>query len=190
MGRPYDAETTCTGGNFVQSEANAVRRRVQRGLSLIEIVVAVTILSGALFTLGVLIPRCVRNMHDKSYQMLAIQMAERILEGARGLDASDVPSRTWSTVDAVADHPSLPAHAASPRRQFPPDPYPADGFTPKSVTLQSNGQPVTVEYRFTVSVEPLPSGSRRVTVTVRWREPESSSATSDRTFTLASEMGT
>ncbi|NDD28956.1 MAG: hypothetical protein EB084_11890 [Proteobacteria bacterium] len=164
-------------------------------MSLIEVVIAVTVLAAALFSLGVLIPRSVLHLHNKGFEAVAAQLAERLLEGTRGLDPASVPNGLWDSwapfVSQSSDTANVPAHAGSARRQFPPVPYPADGLAPYTVSAIQNGQPCTVSYYFRVEVKaPVSAGAARsMQVTVCWLEQSGGGVSNARSLAVSSEVG-
>lgn len=170
-----------------------MRASWRRGLSLVEVVVAVTVLAGALFTLGIMIPRSALHLRNKGYETVATQMAEEILDATRGLDPAQVPSgRKWSMpreMSASQGDVSVPSYPDS-RRQFPPAPYPADGRTPIARAFTINGQRVDVPYYLDVEVKKpastTPPVPRTLIVTVSWREKEGGEL---RSFSLTSQVG-
>jgi len=153
----------------------------RRGLSLLEVVVAVSLLSATLFTIGIIIPRCVLYMRNHGYQAQAVQLSDRLLEEIRLMDPSDV--RTGTFTDSSPDDPP-----ASSGRRFPPEPFPR-----ASMESYVWGVPIRMDYQFTVTVEPHaiepsvspPGGQvRKVSVTAVWREKEDASLP-PRTFTVS-----
>lgn len=186
-----------------------MRRGNRRAFSLIEVVVAVTVLAGALFTLGVVIPRSVLHLRNKGYETVATQMAEDLLDATRGLDPAQVPNGEWLTSPwSGSGGVQKPVHPGS-RRQFPPAPFPADGASAVMRRFEVNvdamaldrfarfgedDPAVKVPYYLDVEVgESHPGTPRTIVVTVWWRDkagdPTSVDAKDFRHFTLSSKVG-
>jgi len=134
-------------------------KTMKKGFSLLEVVVAVALLAGVLFSVGVLIPRAVMHMRNYGYQARGVELAEQLMEEIRGLDAPDIVSGTYDGSNTSGRNIAA--------RRFPPTPYPT-----YTAVFQSGGQEVRKEYRFTVNVAPVAPGStlRRVQVTTTWIE--------------------
>lgn len=175
-----------------------------------------TILTGALFTLGIVIPRSVMHLHHKAYEGVATQLAESLLNVTRGLDPAQVPNGRWVTSpgSSGSDDGQLPVYRGS-RRQFPPAPFPADGKSPALRRFVVNAEPnaldrglsmfggddsakddpgTDIPYYFDVEVVASePSSPRPITVTVLWPEKAADATAGDvrnfRRFTLSSKVG-
>jgi hypothetical protein len=161
------------------------RPKRRRALSLLEVVVAMCLLTAGLVTLGLMIPRCLLHMRNKGFDCIAAQLGSQIIEATRGLDPADVPNGTW---DATTIDPAPPP-ARSGLRTFPPAPYPA-----RDITVNNNNTPVTMHYTFSVKMGPAtiagaPANLRLIEVTVSWTEPDGSGNQTARSYTVASQVG-
>lgn len=161
------------------------RRGRARGFNLLEVVVATTLLAGVLFTVAILIPRCVLQMHSKAYMAQAVQLADQLMEQIRAADVGSI---------APGDYVGT---AATPPASFPPSPYPH-----QLVTFKSEGATVPMDYTFTVRVasqdlappapvaaSPVPFRMRSVTVAVNWQEPQPDGTTAARVYALDTLVG-
>lgn len=142
---------------------------------------AVAVLSTVLVTVGLLIPRSVLHLRNKGWDVLAAQMAQQIIEGARGLDSADIPSGDWDGTRAPLRDGKL--------RQFPPPPYPS-----QTATIKVDDQSQSATFRFTVKIAAAvrpgaPETVRRIVVTASWVEPNGSGEDETRTYALASNLG-
>lgn len=148
----------------------------KRGISILEVVVAVN-LAGLLvvFLIG-LIPYSVLSLKRSGHAIIAANLAERMMEEIRRTNFSDILPGTYPPSVAPA---------------FPPPPYPS---LPVSIT--SNGFSDTRVYNFRILVTPATdiSGSpltdvKSVTVTVTWNERLSDRGVSGpKSFVLTSDI--
>ncbi|MBM3463179.1 MAG: hypothetical protein FJX76_13840 [Armatimonadetes bacterium] len=102
------------------TEGSSIRTR---GLTLIEVVVSVCLLAGALFTLGILIPRTVMHLRNHGFEAVAAQKAEDVINRTRGLDAADIPSGVFDGRDTTGSPPLARTPDVvkwSGKRRFPP----------------------------------------------------------------------
>jgi hypothetical protein len=141
----------------------------KRGFSLLEIVFAVTLLAGVIFTLGILIPQTLIYTRDTGIDMLAYREAERLMEGIRTMGA---PHPSQLATNPAAQFFDGFTAAPPPPGAFPPAPYPRE-------TIQYQQKGVPVNYLFTFQVQlgaiavpnpstPYTANYRQVTVTVLW----------------------
>lgn len=141
---------------------------------------AISLLTGVLVTLGLMIPRSVMHLRNNGWEVVGVHMAQQMLDTARGLDAADIPTDDFDGTKRPL-RPGLP-------RQFPPSPYPTT-----TLTILVDNQPITATYTFRVKVEAAHAGAppdlRRIIITTTWKEPDGAGNEVDRSFVLPSHLG-
>lgn len=134
------------------------------GLSLLEIMLAISFLFLMILSIGALVPDSFMRIKATADDMIAVNLADLFIENIRVMDLDDI-------VVGIYDG-SVPTPQVSPSTPqiFPPDPYP---YVLKMTKV--DGKTHTVKYDFNILVEPftdrdgdIATDAKQLTVRVAW----------------------
>ncbi|MDQ7823536.1 MAG: hypothetical protein RDV48_12125 [Candidatus Eremiobacteraeota bacterium] len=152
-----------------------------KGLSLIELIIAMVLLLLILFSVGILIPYSQVRMRNSAYRDSATTLAENLMERIRTTRSTNIPS-TAVTYDGLA----FPSPTPSPVtvggvQVFPPTPYPRTTYQDFSGAQVKPGGPTqelrsSVEFIYVVRSDPVSyTPLTLIDISVYWDETSGAS---------------
>jgi prepilin-type N-terminal cleavage/methylation domain-containing protein len=167
-----------------------VNMKRARGFSLLEVTIALLLLSLVLFSLAVLIPMSQVRLRNTAHQEMAVTLAEDMLGKIRALNWSDIPAVTTLPAGKTVSNGESgdPAHTYG-AVSFPPPPYPSQtySFDSRENTASSNDTKHTVIYYYAVTAEKTSDSNPDlviITVSITWKEAQGSGGSLERHVTL------
>ncbi|MDQ7823091.1 MAG: hypothetical protein RDV48_09885 [Candidatus Eremiobacteraeota bacterium] len=173
-----------------------MRRAGKKGISLLEIIIAMGILAFMIFSIGVLIPLSQTRSFNYSNRETALSLAENMLEKIKALNFSDIVNDATYDGELGMD----PANKGT-YYQYPPAPYPSTSVDIYYPGPQSSGVLChTIRYYlkvnscFDTDANGIPLETlKKVTVKVTWNQPAFSGGSEggklqNRSITLSSKV--
>lgn len=165
----------------------------KRGISFIELIIAIGILTIVIFSVGILIPLSQVYSFKNTNRATALTLANNIMEKIRALNFQDID--TYNVYYGSHD-PPIPAYNEGTYYRFPPRPYPSTTVEiyypgPKSTSILCH----SVIYSFNISASfdrnkdgNEIEGLKKVDITVIWNEPGKLTEGSQSSVKLSSKI--
>jgi len=155
-------------------------RMENRGLTFLEVIIAMGIFSFVIFSIAVLIPLSQINTFRNTNKTTALTLADNMMEKIRALNYDDIEVNVDYKGSGLLDHePSTPACNEDTYYQFPPPPYPStkvDIYYPGKGSSEVLCHSVVFTYDVfacydkdenNMKIENL----KKVTIIIKWLEP-------------------
>ncbi len=165
----------------------------KRGISFIEVIIAIGIFTFIIFSVGILIPLAQVYSFQNTNRATALTLANNMMEKIRALNFQDVDTDTtyYGSYD-----PPVSAYNDGTYYRYPPRPYPSTTVDiyypgPKSTSVLCH----TVVYRFDVSASfdrykngDVIDGLKKVDIKVTWEEPGKLTGNAKSSVVLSSKI--
>lgn len=164
------------------------RMRGDDGVTLVEIMVALTIASGVFLALGLAAIAGVKGTLAARQNQLAGDMMNQAIERARALDFADVAMVTGDPT--LAGDPRIDSDTFDPGTGVAEDlVFASVGTLNPHVTTETHNSTTYTIWRYVTQPAGISSGTRRLTVVVTWEVGDETKVRSTSTFVTATRRG-